>query len=418
MAVTTINDGDDANDDDNGGGDSNNARTTPTSWIGWKERGRQAYIRGDHDVALQAYTQALHHRHHQHHSSSSLSSSNLDQQILLSNMVACRLKLGGSAQAEAAVENAKRCIALNDQWAKGYVRLASAYIALGQHSGAAHNPVDVNSDESQSQTQGARTSHSNDACNALQRALQLDPGNPTARDMLIRELRSRDHGRQSNSSSSSRSNSYSNANNGDGQESSNSGAPRPSAPPQHMDTDSNMYTGTDDGNSNNSTSNNTRQQNQHRQEHQQYRAPPRDHSSSDNNSNSNMDHDDVDIDDTDSRTWKERLQFQIQRGKFWYSGQSEDVQSVLKVALAIVVSESSAMLPAQTNNNTMISRECQQKLLLIYGTVFVLHTAITKKSNLFSNYLLSLLITATIRNARFIHICTHITRSLLSISPF
>uniref|UniRef100_A0A7S4EI96 Uncharacterized protein n=1 Tax=Pseudo-nitzschia australis TaxID=44445 RepID=A0A7S4EI96_9STRA len=346
MAVTTIHDdGDDDsendNDNENSGGDSNNSRTTPTSWIGWKERGRQAYIRGDYDVALQAYTQALHHRHHQHYSpSSSSSSSNLDQQILLSNMVACRLKLGGSAQAEAAVENAKRCIALNDQWAKGYVRLASAYIALGQQSGAApHNPVAANSDEmrTQSQTQhqqqGARTSHSNDACNALQRALQLDPGNPAARDMLIRELRSRDHGRQSISSRS-------NINNGDDRERSNSGAPRPSAPPQHMDTDSNMNTDADDrdnnnNNNNNSTSNNTRQHNQHRQEHQEYRAPPRDRSSS--NNGNNMDHEDVDIDDTNSRTWKERMQFQIQRGKFWYSGQSEDVQSVLKVALAIVL---------------------------------------------------------------------------------
>lgn len=59
-----------------------------------------------------------------------------------------------------------QCIALNESWAKGHVRLASAYIALGDHS--------------------------NDACNALQRALSLDPGNAQARQMLMRELR-RDH---------------------------------------------------------------------------------------------------------------------------------------------------------------------------------------------------------------------------------
>lgn len=47
------------------------------------------------------------------------------------------------------------------------VRLAEAYIALG-------------------------AGYSNDACNALQRAIQLDPRHPTARQMLIRELR-RDH---------------------------------------------------------------------------------------------------------------------------------------------------------------------------------------------------------------------------------
>ena len=51
------------------------------------------------------------------------------------------------AQAEAAVNDAKQCIALNPQWAKGHVRLASAYIAQGGHS--------------------------NDACNSLQTALTI-----------------------------------------------------------------------------------------------------------------------------------------------------------------------------------------------------------------------------------------------------
>jgi len=80
--------------------------------------------------------------------------------------VACRLKIGGAVQAAAAVEEAKQCVALNESWAKGHVRLASAYIALGDHS--------------------------NDACNSLQRAVSLDPGNTQARQMLMRELR-RDH---------------------------------------------------------------------------------------------------------------------------------------------------------------------------------------------------------------------------------
>ena len=59
-----------------------------------------------------------------------------------------------------------QCIAIQDKWAKGHVRLASAYMALGGHS--------------------------NDACNALQRAVSLDPSNRTARQMLIQELRRRD----------------------------------------------------------------------------------------------------------------------------------------------------------------------------------------------------------------------------------
>lgn len=81
-------------------------------------------------------------------------------------MVACRLKIGGQNQARAAVDEAKQCIALNESWAKGHVRLASAYIALGGHS--------------------------NDACNSLQRAIALDPSNTVARQMLMKELR-RDH---------------------------------------------------------------------------------------------------------------------------------------------------------------------------------------------------------------------------------
>ena len=75
---------------------------------------------------------------------------------------------------------------LNERWAKGHVRLASAYIAIGGHS--------------------------NDACNALQRSLSLDPGNSVARQMLMRELR-RDHER------------------GQGEAASGSGRSEPSAPP-------------------------------------------------------------------------------------------------------------------------------------------------------------------------------------------
>lgn len=86
-----------------------------------------------------------------------------DKSILLSNIVACRLKMGGSDNLAAALEEAQQCILLNDKWPKGYVRLASVYLALGNHS--------------------------NDACQALQTALRLDPSNSFARSMLIQELR-------------------------------------------------------------------------------------------------------------------------------------------------------------------------------------------------------------------------------------
>ncbi|KAL3944437.1 MAG: hypothetical protein SGBAC_001465 [Bacillariaceae sp.] len=119
-----------------------------------QDQAKEAYEQGDFEEALKFYRMAL------------PSARGKERQLLLSNIVACRLNVGGSAQAEAAVENAKQCIALNDRWAKGHVRLAAAYIALGGHS--------------------------NDVCNSLQRSIQLDPRNPTARQMLIRELR-RDH---------------------------------------------------------------------------------------------------------------------------------------------------------------------------------------------------------------------------------
>ena len=82
-----------------------------------------------------------------------------------------------------------QCIALNDKWSKAHVRLASAYIALGNHS--------------------------NDACLSLQRAISLDRSNKVARTMLVREMRERNNrercgrGGSSNGSSSSSSSSSS-----------------------------------------------------------------------------------------------------------------------------------------------------------------------------------------------------------------
>jgi hypothetical protein len=129
----------------------------PTSWIAHKNKGKQCYDREQFEEALDSYTAAL---------NPVLDAPRQERQIVLSNMVACRLKIGGPAQVTAAVENAKKCVQLNPKWAKGHVRLASAYIALGDHS--------------------------NDACNELQTALRLDSGNSLARQMLMRELR-RDH---------------------------------------------------------------------------------------------------------------------------------------------------------------------------------------------------------------------------------
>jgi tetratricopeptide (TPR) repeat protein len=125
------------------------------SWLSHKNRGKELYEGQQYAEALREYQAAL---------DPVLEAPRQEQQIILSNIVACRLKIGDSA--ELAVQEAKQCVALNPAWAKGHVRLASALVALGGHS--------------------------NDACNALQTALRLDPGNAMARLMLLRELR-RDH---------------------------------------------------------------------------------------------------------------------------------------------------------------------------------------------------------------------------------
>ena len=245
------------------GGTNNSSNTTSsTDWIGWKERGTQAFNRADYDIALHAYAQAT------HQGSNNTGPSTLDRQILLSNMVACRLKLGGKAQAEAAVVTAKKCIALNDKWAKAHVRLGSAYIMLG----------------------GDESTYSNDACNALQLALQLSGGNnPTARDMLVRELRSRDrrHNSSSNSSSSS--------------------TPSPSAPPQHMD--SQEYSSPGSASADNSNRNGARRSGDQNQTQNQDER---------HNQQQPQDHEYNNIDESNSISWRERIQFQIQRGTGWY----------------------------------------------------------------------------------------------------
>eukprot|EP00804_Cyclotella_cryptica_P020253 CCRYP_015875-RA/>CCRYP_015875-RA protein AED:0.09 eAED:0.09 QI:30/1/1/1/1/1/3/529/437 len=150
------------------------------TWSSDKDAGAQAYSSQKYTEALSHYFNALEklrsssdgkvggttgaETHNYNHSAELRQ----QEQILLSNIVACRLKIGGVDNAIKAVQEAKRCVSLDDKWAKGHIRLASAYIALGGHS--------------------------NDACQALQRALSLDRGNKMAREMLVAQLRRRDHG--------------------------------------------------------------------------------------------------------------------------------------------------------------------------------------------------------------------------------
>ena len=120
---------------------------TPTTWQGWNDLGKSAFAQGDYRRALDAYQHALEYE-------------SSDAAVLHSNIAACHLHLQDPCKA---VEEAQKAVALKPRWAKAHVRLASAYSSLGDHS--------------------------NQACQSLQTALRLDPRHPTARDMLLRELR-------------------------------------------------------------------------------------------------------------------------------------------------------------------------------------------------------------------------------------
>ena len=158
-----------------------------------------------------------------------------------------------------------QCIKINPSWAKGHVRLASAYIAKGGHS--------------------------NDACQALQRAISLDKDNKVAREMLIKELRQRD-----NSAADRSGDSVSSATNESPEQTSESG-PAPSAPP------------TDSLPNNHST--NT--------------AAPIN----------------VDIDNfpppNAPNTLSEQLQQYLTRAISWYHSQSEDKRTLLKVSFCFLL---------------------------------------------------------------------------------
>lgn len=275
---------------DDGATNNNPERPPSTSWRGWKERGKQAYLNGDYASALQNYSQALQRQNNilnnmlNGDNNNFLPPSKLDRQVLLSNMVACRLKLGGAPQAEAAVTNAQKCIAIDNQWAKGHMRLAEAYIALGRSIGALSEK---------------RIECSNKACDALQRVIDLDPTNQNARHMLTKVLRYwAIHGKSSNSSSGA-----------------NNASPEPSAPPEHMD-------------ASRSDAHASEQQQQQQQQ--------------------GNDAEGIDIEDDNNYvvapSWQDRLAFNIQKVRTWYAGLCEDDKAFVKLAVLFVVSWSVAIL--------------------------------------------------------------------------
>lgn len=154
-----------------------------------------------------------------------------------------------------------QCIALNNKWAKAHVRLAASYIALGNHS--------------------------NDACLSLQRALSLDKNNKVARQMLVKEMRSRNAKERNDDSNSS-------------SDSSTPDHPSPS-------------------------------------------APPADQSQSTNSNNNSSRNYGIDVDDVNtpppgySLSFTERIQQYASQAIQWFHSQSDDIQTLVKVLCVFLI---------------------------------------------------------------------------------
>lgn len=151
------------------------------------------------------------------------------------------------------------------------MRLASAYIALGGYS--------------------------NDACNALQRALQLDPRYPNARTMLVRELRRR------------------------GQAESSPNQPEPSAP-------SGVY----DDQEYSSNSHQTRSDSTRRPPDLHHSSPPQNP-----HGEPNDDHGARSSSIDDTLTWQQRMTFYMERARMWYHSQSETTRNGIWVGIGLVL---------------------------------------------------------------------------------
>jgi hypothetical protein len=160
-----------------------------------------------------------------------------------------------------------QCIALNPNWSKAHIRLASAYIAQGDHS--------------------------NDACQALQRALSLDPSNKVARQMLVKELRRRDGGGSSTTQSA------------EGQSGSETRRTEnhagPSAPPASSFSEQS-----------------TSQSNHHP------------------NTNNNIDIDDIPP-QSSNQSLSAYIQNYLTKAIAWYHSQSDDVQTLIKVSFCFLL---------------------------------------------------------------------------------
>ena len=331
------------------------------SWKTHKEEGKVHYQNSNYEEALISFQKAIRQAGNRSSSGGGSDGGNgrggavpqVEHEILLSNSVACRLKIGGPEMAFVAVEEAKKvslstlmlhyyflslkneltstccfccnnqcpmpfilsfsiiqqikhtqhiqhtqnnmqCIALNNKWAKAHIRLASAYIALGNHS--------------------------NDACQSLQNALNIDPSNTIAKQMLMKELR-RDRMEYNHSGGGGN-------NGGDGIEEEDDGDD-------------------DDDNDENGTTPIYVNENDYSNYDTRPSAPPMDQTSNTNNNNNNNNnrhnttnnndnrYDEMDIDD--SPTIIQRIQNTWTRFYYWYIHDASDSWKSLVQVLCLTL---------------------------------------------------------------------------------
>jgi hypothetical protein len=298
---------------------TNNSDASSNVWKMHKESGKSLFLASSYTQALGSYQAAL-----------DSNPPDSERSILLSNIIACRLKLihahasgdnDDRGMVEAAIEEAKMCIEASDgTWPKAYVRLASAYMALGEweerHPSQQQQEGTNDNDTNANDTNRKRVnSYSNDVCNALQKALQLDTNYAVARKMLVQELRRRNNPNAA-APMPSRSQSYSH----------NGGIP--SAPPQPTpstsardDDDIQLEEDEDDRENSTSSTRPTSSRNDH---------------NNDNNNSTNDDDGDGDVDD--GFTLQQRIQFYTRKIQSYFSNHlSEEWKSLLKVMLALII---------------------------------------------------------------------------------
>ena len=82
------------------------------SWKESKDAGQQAFVNENYSEALNQYTKAIDLLTSEEQSSSN--NNTKEHQVLLSNVIACRLKIGGVDMATDAVEDSKQvCICID-----------------------------------------------------------------------------------------------------------------------------------------------------------------------------------------------------------------------------------------------------------------------------------------------------------------